>query len=105
MLNTILVNETSLSRRSSLSREAIAQQGGTLSAETLKAAGRKRAPGKPAAGQMFNRSLWGGLLDFKSSSLPLTVLAQAAASSGKRLVVEIHDEAPVKIVHSSMKGV
>jgi hypothetical protein len=53
---------------------------------------------------MFNQSMLGGLLNLKSSSLSLTALAQAAASSGKRLVVEIRDETPVKIVRTSTKG-
>jgi len=38
---------------------------------------------------MLNQSMLGGLLDPKSSSLSLTALAQVAALSGKRLVVEI----------------
>jgi hypothetical protein len=53
---------------------------------------------------MFNQSMVAGLLDRKSSSLSLAALAQAAASSGKRLVVEIRDETPVKIVRISTKG-
>ena len=53
---------------------------------------------------MFNQSMLGGILDPKSSSLSLTALAQAAASSGKRLVVEIRDETPVRIVRTSTKG-
>jgi hypothetical protein len=53
---------------------------------------------------MFAQSLLGGLLDLKSSSLSLTALAQAAASSGKRLIIEIRDETPVKIVRTSASG-
>jgi hypothetical protein len=54
---------------------------------------------------MSNKSMWSGLLDRKSSSLSLAALAQAAASSGKRLVVEIRDETPVKIVRLSTKNI
>jgi hypothetical protein len=50
---------------------------------------------------MYSQLMLGGLLDPKLSSLSLTTLAQAAASSGKRLVVEIRDETPVKIVRTS----
>jgi hypothetical protein len=53
---------------------------------------------------MLNQPMLVGLLDPKSSSLSLTALAQAAASSGKRLVVEIRDETPVRIVRTSIKG-
>jgi hypothetical protein len=53
---------------------------------------------------MLNQSIAGGLLDPKRSSLSLTALAQAAASSGKRLVVEIRDATPVKIVRTSSRG-
>jgi hypothetical protein len=54
---------------------------------------------------MLNQSMLGGLLDPKSSSLSLTALAQVAALSGKRLVVEIRDETPVKIIRTSTKGI
>jgi hypothetical protein len=54
--------------------------------------------------KMLNQSMLVGLLDPKSSSLSLAALAQAAASSGKRLVVEIRDETPVKIVRTLTRG-
>ena len=55
-------------------------------------------------GQIGDQSLLRGLLDPKSSSLSLTALARAAAFSGKRLVIEIRDENPVRIVRTSTKG-
>jgi hypothetical protein len=64
----------------------------------------RRHPEPERRYKMYNQSMLGGLLDPKSSSLSLTALAQAAASSGKRLVVEIRDETPVKIVRTSTKG-
>jgi len=51
-----------------------------------------------------DQSLLGGFLDPKSSSLSLAALARAAAFSGKRLVLEIRDESPVKIIRTSTRG-
>jgi hypothetical protein len=53
---------------------------------------------------MVQQSLLGGLLDPKSSSLSLNALARAAAFSGKRLVLEIRDETPVRTIRTSTKG-
>jgi hypothetical protein len=65
---------------------------------------RDKTTGRPAGRRVVNQSLLGGLLDPKSSSLSLSALAQAAAFSGKRLVLEIRDENPVKIIRTSTRG-
>ena len=74
-------------------------------AAIVDAVGLEKSAGTINGGKkMLNQSMLGGLLDPKSSSLSLTALAQAAASSGKRLVVEIRDDIPVKIVRTSTRG-
>ena len=65
---------------------------------------RDKTIGGRSVRRMVNQSLLGGLLDPKSSSLSLSALAQAAAFSGKRLVLEIRDENPVKIIRTSTRG-
>jgi hypothetical protein len=52
-----------------------------------------------------DQSLVRGLLDPKSSSLSLTALARTAALSGKRLMLEIRDDNPVRIVRVSTRGI
>jgi hypothetical protein len=63
-----------------------------------------KTTGRRAGRRVVDQSLLGGLLDPKSSSLSLSALAQAAAFSGKRLVLEIRDENPVKIIRTSTRG-
>jgi hypothetical protein len=65
---------------------------------------RDKTTGGRAGRRTVDQSLFGGLLDPKSSSLSLSALAQAAAFSGKRLVLEIRDENPVKIIRTSTRG-
>jgi hypothetical protein len=104
MTNAILVNEANLSPGGLFSSRAIIKKSRASSADTAKTVGREKASRSRAEGRMFDQSLLGGLLDPKASSLSLTALAQAAASSGKRLVLEIRDETPVKIVRTSTRG-
>jgi hypothetical protein len=65
---------------------------------------RHTAVGRRTGGQIIGQTLLGGLFDPKSSSLSLSALAQAAAFSGKRLVLEIRDENPVRIIRTSTRG-
>jgi hypothetical protein len=104
MTNAMLVNEANLSPSGLFSSRAILKKSRASSAETAKTTSHEKASGSRAVGRMFDRSLLGGLLDPKASSLSLTALAQAAASSGKRLIIEIRDETPVKIVRTSTRG-
>jgi hypothetical protein len=55
-------------------------------------------------GGRFGEVLPPGLLDRNITSPTLASLAQAAASSGKRLILEIRDENPVQIVRTTTKG-
>jgi hypothetical protein len=73
-----------------------------VSSATRKAR-RDKTTGRRAGRRIVDQSLLGGLLDPKSSSLSLSALAQAAAFSGKRLVLEIRDDNPVKIIRTSTK--
>ena len=71
-------------------------------ARTIRAA---TANGKRAGERLAKQSFLRGLVDLRSSSLSLTALARAANFSGKRLVLEIRDETPVRIVRTSTKGI
>jgi len=55
-------------------------------------------------GGRFGEALPTGLLDRNMTSPTLASLAQAAASSGKRLILEIRDENPVQVVRTTTKG-
>jgi hypothetical protein len=104
MTNAILVTEANPSPSGLFSSKAIIKKSRASSTDAAKTVGREKASGRRAEGRMFDQSLLRGLLDPKASSLSLTALAQAAASSGKRLVLEIRDATPVKIIRTSTKG-
>jgi hypothetical protein len=104
MANAILVNEANLPPSGLFSSRTIVKKSRVSSVDAAKTIRREKAPARRSEGRMFAQSLLGGLLDLKSSSLSLTALAQAAASSGKRLIIEIRDETPVKIVRTSANG-
>jgi hypothetical protein len=104
MTNVMLVNEANLSPSGLFSSSAILKKSRVSSADSAKTASHEKAAGRRAGKRMFDRSLVGGLLDPKASSLSLTALAHVAASSGKRLIIEIRDETPVKIVRTSTRG-
>jgi len=102
MTNGILPTETTLSSNESLFSNSIGKTG-----EPADAAGTiqpDKATAKRARVRTVQQSFVRGLLDPKSSSLTLTALARAAAFSGKRLVLEIRDETPVRIVRTSTRG-
>jgi hypothetical protein len=78
------------------------KKGKASSAKIARALRRDKATGMQ--GQTSDQPLLRRLLDPKSSSLSLTALARSAASSGKRLVLEIRDDNPVRIIRTSAKG-
>ena len=102
MTNGILAIEATPSSNGSLFSNPIGKTG--KAAHTRRTIGPDDATGKRARGRMVQQSLLGGLLDPKSSSLSLNALARAAAFSGKRLVLEIRDETPVRIIRTSTRG-
>jgi hypothetical protein len=101
MTNGILAIEVAPSSNGSLFSNPIGKSG--KAAHTRRTIG-PDATGKRARERMVQQSLLGGLLDPKSSSLSLRALARVAAISGKRLVLEIRDETPVRIVRTSIRG-
>jgi hypothetical protein len=105
MTNGILLNEATLSSSGILSSNPIAKVGKALSPDATRTIRHDKATGKRARGRIVQQSLLGGLLDPRSSSLSLTALARAAAFSGKRLVLEIRDENPVRIIRTSTRGI
>ncbi len=104
MTNGILASEANLTSSGWLPSKSIGKKGKASSANTARTLRRDRATGRRAGGRIVDQSLLGGFLDPKSSSLSLAALARAAAFSGKRLVLEIRDESPVKIIRTSTRG-
>ncbi len=104
MTNGILASEANLTSSGLMSPKAIWKKGKTSSVDAARAFQRNKTTGRRAGRQTVDQSLLGGFLDPKSSSLSLATLAQAAAFSGKRLVLEIRDENPVRIVRTSTMG-
>jgi hypothetical protein len=103
MTNGILTTEVTLSSTGSLFSNSIGKTS-KAAAEAARMIRLDKATGKGARGRIVQQSLPGGFLDPKSWSLSLTALARAAAFSGKRLVIEIRDENPVRIIRTSTKG-
>jgi hypothetical protein len=102
MTNGILVSEANLAPSGFLPSKLIGRKPQPSSvgvARTL-----RRDTATILSRRTGDQSLVRGLLDPKSSSLSLTALARAAAVSGKRLVLEIRDENPVRIVRTSTPG-
>lgn len=102
MTNMILASEANSALSELLAPQSIGEKSSASSARTSRTLQRSKAAGRH--GRTGDQSLLRGLLDPKSSSLSLTALARAAAFSGKRLVLEIRDENPVRIVRTSIKG-
>jgi hypothetical protein len=103
MTNGILASEMSLSSSRWSSSKSIRKRG-ISPADAAKIVRHDKPTGSGAGERIVDQALLGGLLDPKSSSLSLTALAQAAASSGKRLILEIRDENPVRIIRTSTRG-
>jgi hypothetical protein len=102
MANGIVASEANLQSSGVLTEKLIARSGKASSAGHARALQVDRSSaGRRWAGE---QSLVRGLLDPKSSSLSLTALARAAAFSGKRLIIEIRDDNPVRIVRTSTRG-
>lgn len=80
----------------------IGRRGKALSASDTRTVRSHKAAG---AGLTFDQSLLRGLLDPKTSSHSLAALAHAAAFSGKRLILEIRDDNPVRIVRTYTAGI
>jgi len=104
MTNAILASEPSLLAGGLSTSKLIVRESKPSSAETATRGRRHIAIGGRTRGRMFDQSLLGGLLDAKTSSLSLNALAHAAAYSGKRLVIEIRDDNPVRIVRTDTTG-
>jgi hypothetical protein len=99
MTNSILVSEAALSPPPSFGTTIIPATT-ALSPDPAKTSAKERAAGKRLERRILDRSLLGAFLDPRTSSLSLKALAQAANTSGKRLVLEIRDETPVRIVRA-----
>lgn len=66
--------------------------------------GRRQYPkGEIAKERGAGHSQLDRLLDPKTTAVSLVTLARAAALSGKRLVVEIRDQHPVKVIEAKVK--
>jgi len=104
MTNGILASEANLSSSMWLPSKSIGKKGKGSSAVIPTTHRRHKAVDRRTGGRIIGQSILGGLLDPKSSSLSLIALAQAAAFSGKRLVIEIRDENPVRIIRTSTRG-
>jgi len=104
MTNGILASDVNLSSIGQFAPKSIGKKGKASSSDTTRTVRRDKTGGRLAGRRIAGQSLIGGLLDPKSSSLSLTALAQAAAFSGKRLILEIRDENPVRIIRTSTKG-
>jgi hypothetical protein len=103
MANGILATGANLSMSGWLSSKSIGKNGNSSTSDAAKTVQRDKAA-RRREGRIVDRPLLACLLDPKTSSLSLTALAQAAAFSRKRLVLEIRDENPVKIVRTSTGG-
>jgi hypothetical protein len=101
MTNGILANEANLAPGELLTSRLIGKRVKPSSVSVAKTL-RDKAIGSPR--RTVDQALVPGLLHPKSSSLTLTALARAAAFSGKRLVLEIRDENPVRIIRTSTRG-
>jgi hypothetical protein len=104
MTNAILASEANLTSSGLLSSKSIGKKGKGSSANAARTLRGHKATGRRAEGRTVAQTLLGRLLDPRSSSQSLAALARAAAFSGKRLVLEIRDENPVKIIRMSTRG-
>lgn len=104
MTNGTSVAEANLTSNECSSPKPIGKNGKASSIDAATTLQRDKPTGRRAGRRIVNQVLLGRFLDPKSSSLSLAALAQAAACSGKRLVIEIRDENPVKIVRTSTRG-
>jgi hypothetical protein len=102
MMNGISVSEANLASSGLLTSRLIGGPVGSSSVGTAKTLRRDKVVGKPR--RALEQSLVRGLLTTKTSSLSLKSLVRVAAISGKRLVLEIRDENPVRIVRTSTRG-
>jgi len=102
MTNGIVAIEANLASCGLMSSKSIGDKGKKTSLSATETFRRDTGIGR--RGRAGDRALLRGLLDRKSSSLSLAALARAAAISGKRLVLEIRDENPVRIVRTSTRG-
>ena len=105
MTNGIVVGEANLPSIRLFESKAITKRGKASSADATRTVRHDKTVGRRAGGRMAGQSLLAGLLDPRSSSLSLTALAQTAAFSGKRLILEIRDENPVRIVRTTTRGI
>jgi len=102
MMNGTLASEMNTASNGFLPSKMVGKTGKTSSVSP--AMGLRHDHANSRRSRMTGQALFGGLLDPKSSSLSLKALARAAAFSGKRLVIEIRDENPVKVVRTSIRG-
>jgi hypothetical protein len=102
MTKGIVASEMNVSTSGFLPSKLSGKAGRVSSASQVR--GLRRDPAHGEYGRVAAQSLLGGILDPKSSSSPLRALARAAAISGKRLVLEIRDENPVRIIRTSTRG-
>jgi hypothetical protein len=102
MTNVIPANELILSSTGLLSSNPTGKAG--THSDAAPAIRLDKVSARRAPAGIVQQSLLCGLLDPRSSSRSLAALARAAASSGKRLILEIRDETPVRIVRTSTKG-
>lgn len=101
MMNATLLGETHIPLE-----RVIGRKGRVPSADAAKTDRHQKAPAKRPRRRLFDQPLLGaGLLNPKTSSLSLAVLARAAASSGKRLILEIRDDQPVKVIRTYTMGI
>jgi len=98
----ILANEATLAPGELLTSKLIGKRVKPSSVSVAKTLRDDKAIDRPR--RTVDQALVPGLLHPKSSSLTLTALARAAAFSGKRLVLEIRDENPVRIIRTSTRG-
>jgi hypothetical protein len=104
MTNGMSVGEAKLTLSEWSSSKPIGKNDKASSVDSAATLQHDKPTGRRAGRRIVNQALLGGFLDPKSSSLSLAALAQSAAFSGKRLVIEIRDENPVKIVRTSTRG-
>jgi hypothetical protein len=104
MTNGMSVGEANLTSSEWSSSKPAGKNGKASSVNAVATLQHDKPTGRRAGGSIVNQALLGGFFDPRSSSLSLAALAQAAAFSGKRLVIEIRDENPVKIVRTSTRG-
>jgi hypothetical protein len=100
MTNGVLISEANLAPNELSSTKSIGKKA-KASLKLARLLQSDNAVGRLS--QITDQSLLRGLLDPKSSSPSLMVLAKAAAFSGKRLVLEIRDDNPVRIIRTSTR--